>query len=89
MIIEFKDQNGLVAHKELQEWRQKYPEGFYLALRTYTKATLHGATSCMHPGDVYWMPEDTKESRACMHPGDVYWMPEDTKESRGAASSLT
>jgi hypothetical protein len=66
MIVEFEDRNGMVAHKQFQEWRQKHPNGYYLTFGTKTKATLHGATACMHPGDVYWMPEDTKESRGAV-----------------------
>ncbi len=63
MIVEYQDRKGLVAHKQFQGWRQQHPNGYYLTFSTKAKATLHGATACMHPGNVYWMPQDMKESR--------------------------
>jgi len=61
-VVEFKDRPGHVAHQEFQEWRETYPDGYYLAFRGAKTAILHVAQGCHHPGNTSWTYEQTGES---------------------------
>ena len=59
-IFEFHDHGNVVEHAQFQAWREAHPLGFFLTFKSTTTAMLHGATGCWHPGNVYWMPEDSR-----------------------------
>jgi len=58
-IKDFHDSDGKIRHVDFQKWRKKWPLGYFLSLKTKTRALLHLA-NCNHPGSFEWGVQRTK-----------------------------
>jgi 5-methylcytosine-specific restriction protein A len=64
MVREFQDSEGKQQHDAFLRWRQKYPDGYVLAVRTSDQAKLHRSI-CGHFGtaDYKWYGDGTSETK--------------------------
>ena len=65
-IREFHDSESKLLHNDFQRWRKEHLHGYFLSLKTKSRALLH-RSACNHPGSVTWQGNTKVKGRKVRH----------------------